>query len=143
MPATRSRPRTTAGMTKTLGKSEPKSRSKANAAKARSNEVNETVDSEAWPRTSDGRPMIKILMTASELIPHGQFANISVGPAQITAFIDPQQGEAFSDEERENMAKALNQLGEVVEADVIAVQRVIVLDSIQQQAAGKGNDNKE
>jgi hypothetical protein len=95
-------------------------------------------DAESWPRNANGRPMMKISMTASELIPHGQYANVSVGPAQITAFIDPEReieidGMYFTEKERETVGQALNELAEVVEYDVISVQRNLVLESLQEQ----------
>jgi len=90
--------------------------------------------------------MVKILMTASELIPTGQYANVSVGPAQITAFVDQdrvtldEHGKEipyFTEEQRGTLAKALNELAEIVEADVVAVQRNLVLESLQEQIGDK------
>lgn len=118
---------------KTMGEPDTKSREKAERAAKQSVKQQEVVEGDGWPRTADGRPMIKITMTASELIPTGQYANVSVGPCQITAFIDPEQTPSFSDEQRENMAAALNQLADVVEGDVVAVQRNLIMESIQEQ----------
>ncbi len=112
---------------KTLGKSDTKSRGKAESAKERNMQ-----ESEGWP-TIDGRPLVKIQMQASELIPTGQYANVAVGPAVITAFIDPASDENFTGEWRENVAKAVNELAEIVERDVVAVQRNLVHMSMQEQ----------
>ena len=50
---------------------------------------------------------------------------------RISWWIDPQDAEPISDEEKSNVAKALNDIAEIVEVDVIAVQRNLVLESIQ------------
>lgn len=121
---------------KTVGKPDQQSKQKAGAAMAQAEKVRSTADSDSWPRGVNGQPMMKITMTAAELIPTGQYANVSVGPAQITAFIDTERsaGETyFSQEERETMAKALNELAEIVEGDVVAVQRNLVMESMQEQ----------
>lgn len=82
-------------------------------------------------------------MTAAELIPTGQFANVSIGPAQVTTFIDQarvlqEQESFFSDDERATLVQALNELAEIVEGEVVAVQRDLVLSSMQQQLAPNG-----
>jgi hypothetical protein len=141
--ATRANPR----QAKTIGKPDQQSRAKAKSSADRGNQQLESVDSEAWPRGVNGQPMMKILMTASELIPTGQYANVSVGPAQITAFVDPDRvlksddGETlpyFTEEQRATMAQALNELAEIVEADVVAVQRNLVLENLQEQVTQNG-----
>lgn len=138
MAAPRANPRTS----KTLGAPDTQSRAKAEKAHERTKEQVAVVDSEAWPRGSDGRPMMKVLMTASELIPTGQYANVSVGPAQITAFIDASRDleteqQYFSDQERATIAQALNELAEIVEGDVVAVQRNLVLENLQENVSEK------
>lgn len=125
---------------KTIAKAGEKSRAKAETANRRANEQVATADSDSWPRGTNGQPMMKVLMTASELIPTGQFANVSVGPAQITAFVDTQrlleaEEPYFSAEERATLAQALNELAEIVEGDVVAVQRNIVLENLQETAS--------
>lgn len=130
-------------LSKSVGQGSEKSGQKAKHATERTNLQAQTVDSEAWPRGTNGKPMMKILMTASELIPTGQFANVSVGPCQITAFVDPERqlgdGDSyFSEQERATLAQALNELAEIVEGDVVAVQRNMVLESMQQQIASNG-----
>lgn len=129
------KPRTNPRLSKTIGKESEKSRSKADAAKDRANEQVAQADPDSWPRTPSGKPMAKILMTASELIPTGNFANVSIGPAQITMFIDPDDPEPLTAENKENLAKAVNELAEIVEGDVIAVQRNLVLENLQEQAS--------
>jgi hypothetical protein len=92
----------------------------------------------AVPCGSKGSPMIQAEMSAAELIPTGQYANVSVGPARLHFWIDPDRelkpGESyFSEEQRDTVTKALNEAAEMVEGDVIAVQRNLVLESMQQQ----------
>jgi hypothetical protein len=117
------------------GKADTQSRAKAeNAAKHADAQQTDT----SWPLGANGRPMARIEFSASELIPTGQYANVSVGPARITAFVDLHRavddGEAyFSQPERDNLVKAVNELAEMVERDVVAVQRNLVLESIQEQ----------
>lgn len=89
-----------------------------------------------WPLTVGGRPMCRIEFSAAELIPTGDYANVSVGPARITAFVDLDRAIAddqayFSNPERANLVKAINELAEMVEGDVIAIQRNIVLEALQ------------
>ena len=128
---------------KSIGKSDKQSKQKASAAMAQAEKARTSADSESWPLGTDGQPMMKITMTAAELIPTGQYANVSVGPAQITAFVDQNRvikdGDAyFSDDQRTTMAKALNELAEIVEADVVAVQRNLVMESMQ-ETVSNGN----
>lgn len=130
--------RTNPLITNSAGKGDQGSRSKAKAAHERAVEQRATVEPESWPRGVNGQPMMKITMTASELIPTGQYANVSVGPAQIICFIDQDRGlrsgEAyFSDAQRAVIAQGLNELAEIVEGDVVAVQRNLVLESMQGQ----------
>ena len=113
---------------KTLGSGGTKSRSKAESAKERNQH-----EAESWP-TVDGRPLVKIQMQASEIVPTGQYANVSIGPAVITAFIDP-ENVGFSDEWKANVAQAVNELAEIVERDVVAVQRNLVHLSMQEQVS--------
>jgi hypothetical protein len=119
------------------GKADTQSRAKAeNAARHADAQQPDT----SWPVGVNGRPMARIEFSASELIPTGQYANVSVGPARITAFVDlnrtTDNGEAyFSDAERDNLVKSVNELAEMVERDVVAVQRNLVLESIQDQKA--------
>jgi hypothetical protein len=80
--------------------------------------------------------MCRIEFSAAELIPTGDYANVSVGPARITAFVDLDRAIAddqayFSNPERANLVKAINELAEMVEGDVIAIQRNIVLEALQ------------
>lgn len=121
------------------GKPDTQSRVKAeNAVKRADAQQPDT----SWPVGANGRPMARIEFSASELIPTGQYANVSVGPARITAFVDlgrSDNGDAyFSEEERDNLVKAVNELAEMVERDVVAVQRNLVLESIQEQKASDG-----
>ena len=122
---------------KSIGRPDTKSRAKADesAKQAERQQEEVAIQGNAWPTLPDGRPMVQIKMTASELVPTGQYANVSVGPCQITMFIDPDAEAAFTDAQRQNMTSALNQLAEIVEGDVVAVQRNLVMESIQEQLA--------
>lgn len=140
-------PRVNPRQAKSLGHQDQRSRAQAEDAHERTVDQLATVDSEAWPRGVNGQPMVKILMTASELIPTGQYANVSVGPAQITAFVDQDRTTVdedgreipyFSEEQRGTLAKALNEIAEIVEGDVVAVQRNLVLESLQEQISNNG-----
>jgi hypothetical protein len=116
------------------GTPDTKSRGKAEQAAQRTRENVEAAEL-SWPTNGSGKPLVRVTMTASELIPTGQYANVSVGPAQITAFVDlDRRDEKYFDEaESETLTKAMNELAEIVERDVIAVQRNIVLESMQEQ----------
>jgi hypothetical protein len=125
-------PRVNPKQAESLGQGQQKSRQKAETAFKTAVESNE-VASPGWPHNADGKPLVKITMTAAELIPTGDFANVSIGPAQITAFIDPDAVETFDQDQKDTMARAINELAEIVESDVIAVQRNLVLESLQDQ----------
>lgn len=131
-------PRANPVQAKSMGNADTQSRTKAEVASKQATSQQAVVEGDGWPRTSDGRPMVKLTMTASELIPTGQYANVSVGPCQITAFVDPEAPSPFTEAQRENMAAALNQLAEIVEGDVVSVQRNLVMESIQEQLASNG-----
>lgn len=125
------------------GTADTKSRAKAEAAADRATAQHPDTD-QSWPRGIQGRPMAKIEFSASELIPTGQYANVAVGPARITAFVDLDRGvedgeSYFSSQEQSNLVKATNELAEMVERDVVAVQRNLVLESIQDQLSQNGN----
>lgn len=117
----------------------PDSQSRSKADKAADRNVAQQPDTDqSWPRGIRGRPMAKIEFSASELIPTGQYANVAVGPARITAFVDldhkgdPEDG-IFSKQELQILAQASNELAETVEGSVVAVQRNLVLESLQEQ----------
>lgn len=88
----------------------------------------------AHPRGIRGNPMAKIEMACSELIPTGQYANVTVGPVRITAYVDldrDSNGSYFTDSEKETIVKAANELAEMSTVDIIGVQRNLVLESLQ------------
>lgn len=120
-----------------IGKADQKSRAKAEASANRN--IGQVEDMGGVPLGVGGRPMARVRMTASELVPTGQYANVSVGPAMIDVYVDLDRnvnGDGyFSDAEKNVMVTALNELAEVVERDVIAVQRSLVLESMQEQLA--------
>lgn len=124
--------RTNPFIAKSLGKGDTGTKAQANNAKDRANAQKDSLEM-TWPTNPAGKPLVRITMTAAELIPTGQYANVSIGPAQIEAFIDPDSDVGFPKEQRENIANALNELAEIVEIDVISVQRNLVLESLQEQ----------
>ena len=133
-------PRTNPFLAKSVGKGDTGSRKKAELASEQANQEiqRDEREQEEWPVGVNGKPMIKAEMAASELVPTGQYANVTIGPCRVHFFIDPDReladGESyFSDAQRATIAKALNEAAELVEADVVAVQRSLVLESIQQQ----------
>lgn len=126
-----------------IGKADQGSRGKAEKAAQRTNQQNPV---SSIPFNANGKPMIEATMTASELLPTGQYANVSVGPCQLRTLIDPdrtieydEEGEPlpyFAKEERDVMIKALHEMAEIIEADVIAVQRNLVLENLQEESSG-------
>ncbi len=79
------------------------------------------VESIEWPVDEDGNPMAQISFTASELIPTGNYANVTVGPATITKFV----------KDDGSLADSINEVAEIIESDCIAEQRELVLASLQ------------
>lgn len=107
------------------------SRGKSDNAADRAANASET---EAVPLGTNGKPMARIDFSASELIPTGQYANVTIGPVRITAYIDlGRNGENgyFTTEEKDILVQAANELAEMAERDVIGVQRNLVLESLQ------------
>jgi hypothetical protein len=117
-PETEATPRTNPFLTKTIGREDTKSRDKAEKAADRADQEIKRVQAEPLgqnvqaPLGSNGTPMIQVEMSAAELIPTGNYANVSIGPARMHFWVDPDKK---------------------LEADVVAVQRNIVLESMQQQ----------
>jgi hypothetical protein len=136
-------------LTKTMGKGDEKSRQKAERAAERADQEIKRVQEEplvdvqssntsGWPSGEKGTPMMHAEMSAAELIPTGQYANVSVGPARVHFLIDPDRElrddeDYFTPAQRATIAKALNEAAEVVGGDVIAVQRNIVLENMQSE----------
>lgn len=85
-----------------------------------------SVESINWPVDEDGTPMAMISMAASELVPTGKFANVTIGPATITKFVRDGDGD--------HLAAEVNVLAETIEQKVIAEQREILNDGLK---AGK------
>lgn len=134
MPPAKRPTRAAKSTTETVGDADTGSRIKAQTSAAR-HDAEESAASSGWPMTPDGRPMAKVEMAASELIPTGQYANIVVGPGRLTVFVDPRDADPFPEAERENVAKAMNLVADLVEVDVIAVQRALVLEAMQNNLA--------
>lgn len=111
---------------KASAKATAKPPQKKGSATERKGTARRAVDvSGSWPVDPEtGLPLVQISFTASELIPTGEYANVTVGPVTVTKFIiDPEDDEALADE--------LNDLAEMVEANCINVQRTLVLESLQ------------
>jgi len=143
--------RTNPFLTETLGSGDKGTRKKAEDASNRANEeikrgeakievinAGASVPASSWPTGSKGTPMMMAEMSASELIPTGQYANVSIGPCRVHFLLDPDRElrddeDYFSPQQKATIAKALNEAAEIVETDVIAVQRDLVLESMQQQ----------
>ena len=139
--------RTNPFLSKTMGTGDKGTRKKAENASERTNGEIKDRESPAttrlngqpgWPMGSKGTPMMHAEMAASELIPTGQYANCAIGPCRIHFLIDPDRElrddeDYFTPQQKATIAKAFNEAAEVIEADVVAVQRDLVLESLQQQ----------
>jgi hypothetical protein len=109
---------------KAVKKSPAKAPVKRGAAVARKGDRRGVDMSGSWRVDADGVPLLQISFTASELIPTGDYANVTVGPVTVTKFIaDP--------DDDDTLAEELNNLAEVVEAKCISEQREIVMESLQ------------
>jgi hypothetical protein len=142
MPAPRRRPdRVAPEVAETLAEPQQQSGPKAKAAVESANRSTRTADpSEAGPVLApSGQPYARVLATASDLIPTGDYANVTIGPAQIMMWVDPGDPNGVSQETLDNLARVLNQLTETVSVDVVGVQRTLVIEGLQQQLAGEGN----
>jgi len=129
--------RTNPFLTKTSGKGDKGTRGKAEKATERADEEIKREERKVTPEQLDNG-MIMAEMSAAELIPTGQYANVSIGPARLHFQIDPNRdipegGTYFSAAQRATIARALNEAAEMIEADVLAVQRNIVMESMQDQ----------
>jgi hypothetical protein len=138
--------RTNPFLGKTIGKEDKKSRDKAEKAADRADEEIKRVQNDplvevtpvtgGWPTGSKGTPMMHAEMSAAELIPTGNYANVSVGPCRVHFLVDPDRElrddeDYFTPQQKATIAKALNEAADIVEADVVAVQRNLVLESLQ------------
>lgn len=133
------RPRVPKPSEPSIAQEEPKSRQKAKVAADRGKQQADLAERSATeagpPMTSDGRPLSKITVAGAELIPHGQFANISCGPAMFEIWVDPLDEEPVSDELAAGLAKAANKVFDALYGDVLSVQRALIQQAIEQQAA--------
>lgn len=137
--------RTNPFLSKAIGKPDTGSRPKAEAAADRAQDQNHDADErqqEGWPVNANGKPMIKAEMSAAELIPTGPYANVSIGPVRMWFLIDPDrkvgpQEPYWTPQERDVIAKAFNEAAEIVEGDVVAVQRNLVVENLQEQVAAE------
>lgn len=80
------------------------------SAEKRSNSTVEAI--EGWPHYN-GVPMVKISCAAAELIPTRQYANVTVGPVQVTCFATA-DGELLF--EPDGLTKALTKVLSLCEA---------------------------
>ena len=69
--------------------------------------VKEVSFEDGWPVDAEGNPLVKISFATAELVPTGNFANVTVGPAQATKFV------AVAD--KESLAREISDLAEPVE----------------------------
>jgi hypothetical protein len=79
------------------------------------------ITNEGWPHY-DGVPMVKISCAASELIPTRQYANVTVGPVQVTAFATP-DGQLLFDPD--GLGRAIKRMQEVCESAVAEERQTI------------------
>jgi hypothetical protein len=118
--------RTSPAQTKTLGAAEKGSRQKAESAVTR-NDAQAT--DTGWPTLPNGKPMAKIEFAVSELIPTGNYANVTIGPYRVTMFVDPDAAE-IDEDTLDGLAAQANQLAESSMSEVMGVQRALVLESL-------------
>lgn len=119
-----------------IGKGDKSARSKSENAASRTASMIEDV----WPRDTTGKPMARIDFSCAELIPTGQYANVSIGPVRITTFVDLSRDfhdEYFNHSEKSALIQACNELAEIASRDIIGVQRNLVLESLQEDLRGK------
>lgn len=124
-----------------IGKPDQGSGPKAKKASEIAN--NEVVinNGESWPMNENGTPLFKAEMSAAELVPTGQYANVTIGPVRLHFLIDPdrklEEGEHYFDRQaRETITAALNEAADIIEGDVVAVQRNLVMENIQNNNEG-------
>ncbi len=123
--ASRPRPtRTSPEVSTTISSESTKSRQKANATAKRNEPHIEN------PLVIDGKRYVEVSFAAAELIPHGDWANISLGPAYIKMLVDPDDPNGIPQEQRENIARAVNEVAETVMGDILGLQRNIVLEAL-------------
>jgi hypothetical protein len=123
-----------------LATAEERSRQKANVAADTGKQQialaeRSSQQSGGVPLTPDGRPMVKITVSGAELIPHGQFANISCGPCMFEVWVDPLDEEPVHPTVAQGIAKAANTLFDALYGDVLSVQRGHIDEAIKQEHA--------
>lgn len=77
-----------------------------------------------WPTDTEGKPMVMISMSAQELVPTGNYANVTIGPATVVKFVE----DGAEDEIREDILTLSTKiiepaLGERREAVLAALQQ--------------------
>ena len=87
----------------------------------------QAVIEEGWA-TQDGKPMVKISFSVTELVPTEKFANVTVGPATATKFVP--------DGSEEDISRAIADLAKPVEW-ALGHRRDQILQQISGQAEGK------
>jgi hypothetical protein len=86
------------------------------------------------PVNSNGYPLIRISVSAAELIPTRQYANIVVGPITVVRYIDPQIG--ITDEEKSFITKEIHETQKLCE-QAVAEDRETVHNMIRQSEQGR------
>jgi hypothetical protein len=136
----RARPgRTSPEQSKTLAKPNTKSGQKAKQAADRTQQMvdvaaNPKESAEEAPVFGPNGPLTKLTFAAAELIPTGDFANVSLGPVVATVWIDPLADDPIPQATLDGIAQAGNKLAETVLRDVCGVQRNIILEALQDEA---------
>lgn len=119
---------------KNIPRPRPDTKARAKSEQA-ANRANSASENEAVPLGANGRPMARIDFSTSELIPTGNYANVTVGPIRMTAYVDLDRevddDGYFTRAEMDTLVRAANELAEMAMRDVIGVQRNLVLESLQ------------
>lgn len=75
---------------------------------------------ESWPVDENG-PLVKISIAVSELVPTGNYANVTIGPAQATKFVP--------NASKEDLVKEFEALSEIVE-ESLGSRRAAILEEL-------------
>ena len=93
------------------------------AAKATVEKKSPVTFEDGWPVDEKGVPMVKISFATSNLVPTGNYANVTVGPAQATTFV-PDTGN------EEDLARSISDLANPVEL-ALGFRRKQILDELE------------
>lgn len=86
------------------------------------------------PLGVNGKPLIRISVSAAELIPTRQYANIVVGPITVVRYVDSATG--TTDEEDSFISQQIHKTQRLVE-QAVAEERETVHNMIRQSEQGR------